>query len=340
MIYSETHSLDPTWNLAFEEYCMTELTQFPRIMLLWQNDNAIIIGRYQNAENEVNIEAVQKLGVKVVRRSTGGGTVYHDLGNLNYSFIYPIEGLGKIDVSVFAKPMVRALNKIGVPAEIQGRNDIVIEGKKVSGTAQRYHQGRLLHHGTLLFDSNLDVLQTVLKVDASKIASKGVASVRSRVTNIKEHLPEGKFADVHAFWKALLEAFSEEEEITPYELTPAMLVDIKTLQGTKYRSWDWNIGSAPAFEYNNSRRFSSGKLEIHVNVKHGLIQACKISGDFLGLVALDELEGALVGVRYDATHIVQALQPVDLAMFLGNITIEEFIECMFEGASVSAPGES
>jgi lipoate-protein ligase A len=188
MIYSETNSLDPTWNLAFEEYCLLELTQFERIMLLWQNDNAIIVGRFQNAENEINIDAVKNIGAKVVKRTTGGGTVYHDLGNLNYSFIYPVNGLGNLDLTAVSVPMVHALNRIGVPAEIQGRNDIVIDGKKISGTAQRYHKGRFLHHGTLLFDSNLDVLQNVLNVDATKIASKGIASVRSRVTNIKEHI--------------------------------------------------------------------------------------------------------------------------------------------------------
>lgn len=334
MIYAETNSLEPTWNLAYEEYCLKEVTQFNKILLLWQNDNAIIVGRYQNAENEINVKAAQEIGTKVVRRSTGGGTVYHDMGNLNFSFILPAENLENTDLSVFSKPMVHALNKIGVPAEIQGRNDLTIDGKKISGTAQRIHKGRLLHHGTLLYDSDLDVLQSVLKVDSTKIASKGISSVRSRVTNIKEHIPEGTFSDIHAFWKALLNAFSEEEEVTRYELSDQMLEEVKTLQETKYQTWDWNFGDAPAFEYNNSKRFPGGKLEIHLNVEKGLITECKLSGDFLGLVALDDLETGLKGTKYDSAHVILVLSHFNLPLFLGSITADEFTQCMFEGTSL------
>ena len=330
MIYIETQSLDPTWNLAFEEYCLKELTQFNRIMLLWQNANAIIIGHYQNAEREINLEAVKKYNAQIVRRSSGGGTVYHDLGNLNYSFIYPVEGLKKLDIAVYSAPIVKALQRIGIPVEIQGRNDLTIDGKKISGTAQRIHKGRLLHHGTLLFDSNLDILESVLQVDSSKVASKGIASVRSRVTNIKEHLAAGQFNDIQLFWQALLTAFAEEEIITPYQPTPTMLAEVKALQESKYQSWDWNFGRAPAFEYNNSERFPGGKLEIHVNVKKGIIQECKISGDFLGVLDLDDLESALQGTKYSVKHVQQAISELDLPLILGSISMEEFIHCMFE----------
>jgi lipoate-protein ligase A len=334
MIYIETHSLDPTWNLAFEEYCLKELVQFERIMLLWQNDNAIIIGRYQNAENEVNLAAARKMGTQIVRRPSGGGAVYHDLGNLNYTFIYPIEGLNRLDFSVYAEPMVTALNRIGVPAEIKGRNDLLLDGKKISGTAQRIYKGRLMHHGTLLYDSDLDALESVLQVDTAKVASKGVASIRSRVINIKDHLPDGRFEDVHAFWQALLAAFSEQEPITPFELTPDMLAGVEALQKEKYQSWDWNFGRAPAFEYKNSRRFPGGKLEIQVDVKKGLIQACKISGDFMGLTELDPLEAKLEGLRYNPEDVRTALDGLNLSLYLGGITAEEFIQCLFEGTGM------
>jgi lipoate-protein ligase A len=334
MIYIETHSLDPTWNLAFEEYCLKELVQFERIMLLWQNDNTIIIGRYQNAENEVNLAAARKMGTQIVRRPSGGGAVYHDLGNLNYTFIYPIEGLNRLDFSVYAEPMVTALNRIGVPAEIKGRNDLLLDGKKISGTAQRIYKGRLMHHGTLLYDSDLDALESVLQVDTAKVASKGVASIRSRVINIKDHLPDGRFEDVHAFWQALLAAFSEQEPITPFELTPDMLAGVEALQKEKYQSWDWNFGRAPAFEYKNSRRFPGGKLEIQVDVKKGLIQACKISGDFMGLTELDPLEAKLEGLRYNPEDVRTALDGLNLSRYLGGITAEEFIQCLFEGTGM------
>ncbi|MDY6873853.1 MAG: lipoate--protein ligase [Chloroflexota bacterium] len=335
MIYIETNSLDPTWNLAFEEYCLKELTQYERIMLLWQNDNAIIIGRYQNAEKEVNLKAAKALGTQIVRRPSGGGAVFHDMGNLNYTFIYPIEGLNRLDFSVYAEPMVKALNKIGVPAEIRGRNDLLLDGKKVSGTAQRIYKGRLMHHGTLLYDSDLDSLENVLQVDSSKIASKGVSSIRSRVTNISEHLPVGKFENIQAFWQALLAAFAEEEPLTTFEPTPDMLAEIRTLQKEKYQSWDWNFGRAPAFEYKNNHRFPKGNLEIQVNVTKGRIQACKLSGDFMGLVELDPLEAALQDVKYHPEDVRAVLDNIDLSHYLGGITADEFIQCLFEGTRLT-----
>jgi lipoate-protein ligase A len=334
MIYIETHSTDPTWNLAFEEYCLKELVQFERILMLWQNDNAIIIGRYQNAESEINLEAAHRLDTKIVRRPSGGGAVYHDLGNLNYTFIYPIDGLNRQDISVYAGPMVTALNKIGVPAEIKGRNDLLLDGKKISGTAQRIQKGRLMHHGTLLYDSNLDSLEGVLQVDKAKVASKGIASIRSRVTNIKEHLPEGQFEDVQAFWQALLAAFTEEEPLTPFELTPEMLAEVEQLQKEKYQSWDWNFGKAPAFEYKNSQRYPFGKLEIQANIKKGMIEECKISGDFMGMADLDPIEEALKDVRYNPEDVRKALDDLELSLYLGGITADEFVRCLFEGTLV------
>ncbi|QRN83389.1 lipoate--protein ligase [Chloroflexota bacterium] len=335
MIYIETNSTDPTWNLAFEEYCLRELVQFERILLLWQNDNAIIIGRYQNAESEINLEAARTLDTKIVRRPSGGGAVYHDMGNLNYTFIYPIDGLNRQDISVYAEPMVKALNRIGVPAEIKGRNDLLLDGKKISGTAQRIQKGRLMHHGTLLYDSNLDSLEGVLQVDKAKVASKGIASIRSRVTNIKEYLPEGQFEDVQAFWRALLDAFSEEEPLTPFELTDEMLAEVEKLQKEKYQSWEWNFGNAPAFEYKNSQRYPFGKLEIQANIKKGLIEECKISGDFMGMADLDPLEEALMGVRYAPEDVRKVLDDLELSLYLGGITTDEFIQCLFEGTGVS-----
>ena len=335
MIYIETNSTDPTWNLALEEYCLKELVQFERILMLWQNDNAIIIGRYQNAENEVNLAAAREIGAKIVRRPSGGGAVYHDLGNLNYTFIYPIDGLNRQEIAVYAGPMVKALNQIGVPAEIKGRNDLLLDGKKISGTAQRIQKGRLMHHGTLLYDSDLDSLESVLQVDKAKVASKGIASIRSRVTNIKDYLPKGRFEDVQAFWQALLDAFDEEEPITRFELTPEMLAEVEKLQKEKYQSWDWNFGHAPAFEYKNSRRFPNGKLEIQANIKKGLIEEIKISGDFMGMADLDPLEDALRGVRYEPEAVQQVLADLELSLYLGGISADEFMDCFFEGTRVA-----
>ncbi len=329
MIYLETNSQDPTWNLALEEAAQ-EWDQNEEIMMLWQNNNAIIVGRYQNAEKEINFEAVERLGVKVVRRSTGGGTVYHDLGNLNYSFIRPVDYQKKLDLTVLSKPMEEALNFMGIPALAQGRNDITLDGKKISGTAQRIHNKRLLHHGTLLFDSNIEVLISVLNVNPSKIVSKGISSVRSRVTNIKEHVSAETFPDIQTFWNLLIDAFAKEGPLTRMEVPGHLLNRARFLQETKYQTWEWNFGKAPAFQYHNNKRFTGGNLEINLNVDNGLITECKICGDFLGLVELDELEKSLVGVKYDAKHVLQTIQIIDLPLYLGSISAEEFVTCMFD----------
>lgn len=331
MLYLETNSHDPTWNLALEEAAQ-EWDQNEEIMMLWQNANAIIVGRYQNAEKEINFDAANRLGVKVVRRSTGGGTVYHDLGNLNYSFIRPMDYTKKLDMTALSKPMEQALNFMGIPALAQGRNDITLEGKKISGTAQRIHNKRLLHHGTLLFDSDLDVLMSVLNVDPSKIVSKGINSVRSRVTNIREHVSPEQYPDMKAFWSGLIEAFAKEGPLTRIEPPAELLDKARFLQETKYQTWEWNFGNAPAFQYHNTKRYPGGNLEIDINVENGMISQCRICGDFLGLVELDELESSFVGLKFTEAAVRQKLQALDLLPYLGSITAEEVVDCMFVAA--------
>jgi len=331
MLYLETNSLDPTWNLAFEEAAQ-EWDQPEDVMMLWQNRNAIIVGRYQNAEKEVNLRAAEEIGAKVVRRSSGGGTVYHDMGNLNYTFIRPVNYRKKLDLSILSKPMEEALNFMGIPALVQGRNDITLEGKKISGTAQRIHNKKLMHHGTLLFDVDLDVLQNVLNVDPSKILSKGINSVRSRVTNIKEHVPADKYPDMQAFWKGLIAAFAKEGPLTRIEPPVHLLEKAKMLQETKYTTWEWNFGRAPAFQYHNSKRFTGGTLEVDVNVENGLISACRFCGDFMGLVELDDLQQAMIGLKYEAASVLSQLHKLELSLYLGSITAEEVINCMFDGS--------
>jgi lipoate---protein ligase len=331
MLYMETNSHDPTWNLALEEAAQ-EWDQNEEIMMLWQNNNAIIVGRYQNAEKEINFDAANRLGVKVVRRSTGGGTVYHDLGNLNYSFIRPVDYTKKLEMTALSKPMEEALNFMGIPALAQGRNDITLEGKKISGTAQRIHNKRLLHHGTLLFDSNIDVLISVLNVDPSKIVSKGINSVRSRVTNIREHVSPEQFPDMQTFWSGLIDAFSKEGPLTRVEPPAELLDKARFLQETKYQTWEWNFGNAPAFQYHNTKRYPGGNLEIDINVENGLISLCRICGDFLGLVELDDLESTFVGLKFTEADVLQKLQALDLSPYLGSITAEEVVDCMFVAA--------
>lgn len=322
--YLETKSTDPFYNLAFEEYCLKNLTQHPRIMLLWQNENSVIIGRYQNAQSEINQTVVKKENVTVVRRSTGGGAVYHDLGNLNYSFITPAEKLSSVKLEIIAAPLLSALHKLGIEAEVQGRNDIVVKDLKISGTAQRLHKDRLLHHGTLLYDTDLSMLQKVLSVDTTKLSSKGVKSVLSRVTNIKEITKSNK--TTLDFWQDLLGALPDREKIT---LTDEQLSEITKLADEKYASQEWTMGKSPAYTIRNSKRFPGGKLEITLAVRKGLINNLRISGDFLGLLPAEGLESALTDLAYDKEIIARAIERLPLSLHLGNISEEEFLSCLF-----------
>lgn len=324
MIYLPSYSKDPTWNLALEEYAQKNLTQFPEIIMLWQNDNSIIVGRYQNMGREINLEEARARNVKVVRRSTGGGTVYHDLGNLNFSYIFDCPHPEEIDKTFLSHHILRALNSMGIDAVFSGRNDMLLNGKKFSGTAQSLVKKRFLHHGTLLFDSNLTVLSDVLNVDQTKLQSKGISSVKSRVTNIKSEL--GLAMDMPEFWEKLRLGFGPMEEYVP---TKEDLEAVAELQRTKYAAWDWNAGGEPAFSYHNEQRFSAGLLTLKYNAAKGKLTQCSISGDFLGLTDIAELEDALTNIDFKPDAVRAVLASLPLHLFLGGITAEEFVECMF-----------
>jgi lipoate-protein ligase A len=284
MIYIKTNSNDPTWNLTMEEYIQKELLQFDHILMLWQNKNSVIIGRYQNTLREVNQDVSRAHDIKVVRRDTSGGAVYHDLGNLNYSFITPCHNPENLSLAETTLPMIQALEKLGIHAEASGRNDILLNGRKISGTAQSLWKNRLLHHGTLLYNADMSILQEVLNVDETKLISKGVTSVKGRVTNISEEM---KWDDnINEFWHLLVDQLNIVEE---YELSKEEFLAVEKLKKEKYDTWEWNVGNEPAFAITKEKRFSGGLLTTSLNVKKGKITQCSISGDFLGLVDIGDL---------------------------------------------------
>lgn len=296
--------------------------------MLWQNGPSVIVGKNQNTAEEINNEYVEKNGVHVVRRSTGGGAVYHDLGNLNYTFITQADGEG-IDFKKFTMPVIRVLNSLGVPAEFNSRNDIAIDGKKFSGNAQRVYKNRVLHHGTIMYNSKLEDVHNVLKVKAEKFKSKSVKSVRSRVTNVIDYMPEP--IPIEEFKELLLQRLFLEQD-TPkreYVLTDEDKAAVRQIMADKYANWEWNYGYSPPFNFEKTDRFAGGTLQVRLNVVKGIIETCKIYGDFFGVKNVEDIELRLQGVRYESKVIREALTGLDLEPYFGKVTLDEFVSCCF-----------
>lgn len=327
MKYIENYSNDPRYNLAFEEYCFKYLPRDEDYLLLWINSPAIIIGKNQNTIEEVNSEYIKMKGIQVVRRITGGGAVYHDLGNLNFSIITNAEG-SKIDFKKYNISILEALIKLGVKCELSGRNDITIEGKKFSGIAQSIWKDRVLNHGTLLFNTELDVLNNALNVKKDKIESKGVKSVKSRVTNIKDHLNVD--VDIEEFREILARSIlnTDDVEAKTLKLNEEQLQEIDKLFQEKYSTWEWNYGSSPPFNYKNYRRFPFGSVEVRLEVKHGSISECKIYGDFFGTEDISILEKRLTGQKYEKEGLGKFLKEIDLKEYFGGIRKEDFLDLL------------
>ena len=326
--YLETRSQNPFYNLAFEEYILRNRTEGD-YLLLWQNDNTIVIGRNQNAEAEINHAFVEEHQIRVVRRMTGGGAVYHDLGNLNYSFITDAGDSERMTMEHFTRPIVEALKGLGLHAEASGRNDILVEGKKVSGTAQCLIHGRILHHGTLLFDSNPGMVAGALNVDPSKFQSKSSKSVRSRIGNIRSFL--SRDMELPAFWdylKTTLAGSGFQQDT----LSEAELETVEQLKRTKYDTWEWNFGRSPKFDLVNKRRFEGGGLETGVHVEQGIIQEIRFFGDFLAVSPIQPLEDALKGCPFRREAVGAVLDQFPLGELFGGITREEVLDTLFRAA--------
>ena len=346
MIYMETGSTDPAYNLAFEEYILNHRLKGDHL-LLWQNDNAVIIGQNQNTSEEINETFVREHGIKVVRRMTGGGAVYHDLGNLNYSFITDWHEDADVSIGRFTEAVVAALRSLGLDAKASGRNDILVDGKKISGTAQRISGNRILYHGTLLFDSDPEMIAGALNADPAKFISKSTKSVRSRVGGIRAALKEGPYETIglQEFWVLIREmlgtASGPENTLIEEYVTPEEETEIRKLCEEKYDRWEWNYGRSPHFSYRNKKRFPGGTLEVGLNVEKGLITGAGIYGDFLSLKPTEELTGFLIGEPYEKEHIQNILKENfcpdrpdssggdSLRQYLGSITMEELLETMF-----------
>jgi lipoate---protein ligase len=319
---------DPRINLAIEEYALKNLDINETYLLFYINEPSIIIGKNQNTIEEINTEYVEKNGIHVVRRLSGGGAVYHDLGNLNFSFITKDDGDSFLNFRKFTEPIIKALKKLGVNAELSGRNDIIVEGRKISGNAQFSTRGRMFSHGTLLFDSKIENIVSALNVKKDKIESKGIKSIRSRVANISEFLKEKM--TIEEFRSVLLESiFGKDKEIPEYVLTEEDWANIHKLSRERYQNWEWNYGKSPKFNLQHSHRFPAGQIDVRLEVQKGIIENCKIYGDFFGAGDVAEIEEKLIGKRYEKSEIEKALQDVDIKHYFGNIEKKEFINLIY-----------
>lgn len=327
MKYIVNTSNDTAYNIALEEYAFKHLLDEDQIFLLWINKPSIIVGRHQNTIQEINRDYVREHGIEVVRRISGGGAVYHDLNNLNYTIISKENEDRAFDFKSFSTPVIKTLEKLGVKAEFTGRNDLEIDGKKFCGNAQAYINGRIMHHGCLLFDVDLSVLSQALQVSKDKFESKGVQSVRARVTNIIDELP-GKIT-VEDFRDLLLDYMKQEyPDMTEYVLSHQQLAEIQALKDSKFATWDWNYGKSPDYNIRRGTKFPSGKVEIFANVVASKIQDIKIYGDFFGIEDVVAVEDILRGVRYEREDVLAALQTINLNRYFAGISPEEIAEAV------------
>lgn len=325
--YLDLTTTDPSYNLAMEQYVFDCLPRDRMYFMLWQNDNSIIVGKYQNTLSEINLEAVERRGIRVVRRLSGGGAVYHDMGNLNFTFITDAASGTALDMKLFCQPVVRTLAALGVHAEVNGRNDITIDGKKFSGNSQYLRQGRVMHHGTIMFNSDLSVVSEALQVDPTKFQTKGVRSVRSRVTNVADHLDRP--VSLPEFRRILLENILRENPGQPYPLTPKDLAAVEKLREERYAAWDWNYGQSPACTVLRRRRVEGcGLVEAYISVDSGLISAVAFRGDFFSAVEPEELAPRFVGRTPDQAGFSAALEGMDVSRYFAGLQNDQLIEIL------------
>lgn len=319
-------SNDAYYNLAAEEYLIDHFDE--DIVMLWRNDNTVVVGKNQNTIEEINRDYVEKNHISVVRRLTGGGAVFHDMGNVNYTIVQAYrEGLFS-NYEYFTESVRDFLQSLGVHASLSGRNDLLIDGKKFSGNAQCVRSGRMMHHGTLMFSSDVKDISGALTPNAKKFESKGVKSVQSRVTNIASHLP-AEFAgmDTAQFLQRLYEYYQKRfPDAVPYELTPADQAAIRRLTDEKYSTWEWNYGASPAFSVSASHKYDFGLVDVRLNVARGHIKTIRIFGDYFGIRNISEIETLLTGTEYRQEVIAAVLAGISLEEYISGMTPEELAE--------------
>jgi lipoate-protein ligase A len=329
MLCIKRTNTNPYYNLATEEYVLHQFTE--DTFMLWRDEPSIIVGKHQNTLAEINLDFVKEKNIPVVRRLSGGGAVFHDLGNLNFTFTQKGNKDELIDFKKYTKPIIDVLRNLGVNARFEGRNDLTIDGKKFSGNAEHVYKNRVLHHGTLLFSSQMTDLSDALKIGEAKYKDKAVKSVRSRVTNISDHLPEEyKNLSVLDFKNQVMDHiinFYPDTEL--YELSEEDDKAIRNLMDEKYETWAWNFGYSPKYNFQKIIKTDGGTIELNLDVHDGVIKKVKFFGDYFNEKPTAEMEALLLGVNHDYKAIDKALNGVDIQAYFNKTRKEELLAGMF-----------
>ncbi|MCL2774341.1 MAG: lipoate--protein ligase [Oscillospiraceae bacterium] len=346
MIYIKSASNNPYFNTASEEYILENFDKFKSaagnntedIFMLWQNVPCVYLGVNQNAYAEINLDYAMKNNIKVVRRLSGGGCVYQDMGNINFSFFSNASEENILNFERYTKPVINALKDLGVDAGLKGRNDLLIDGMKFSGNAQCVYTAkktqpgkkRILHHGTILFDANISKLSQVLNADEEKIKSKGVKSVRSRVTNVIDYLPGNKKMTSAQFKDYLENYIVSENNCKIYNFCDEDIKNIQYLADNYYCTSKFIYGTNLIYSFRNKKYFDFGTVEICFNVQDFKLKDVKIYGDFFGESDIKELESFLNGLPHDIKVIKERLynnfdkSEKNISRFIKGCDIENF----------------
>lgn len=319
MLCIKLKNTNPYFCLAAEEYLLKNFND--DIFMLWQSSDTVVIGKHQNALGEINYRYVRENNITIARRISGGGTVFHDQGNVNFSFIKNVKSTAKISFKQFTQPVAEALAKLEITATISGRNDLLIDGKKISGNAEHIFKKRVLHHGTLLYNSDLKNLGQAIKVIPGKYISKAVQSNRSEVANISSFLK--KEIPIQEFIQFMIDVQLEKDENTLYELNEKDLDKIETLVDEKFKTRDWNFGYSPKYSFKNSAEIDGKILSVELDAKRGLIESCKVSGNYFS----DEIAKSISIQLINCRHIFE-----DIYKIISKVNIDvsdELIYCFF-----------